>query len=277
MAEREASSTAVAVAALRAAHRLFDAPPWILDDPIAERLLDSTSRERLRGNPDQLAHPRIRALRSQVLLRSRYAEDRAAAAVQRGVRQLVMLGAGYDTFAYRQPSWAEALNVVEVDHPASQAAKRDSLRAAGIAVPANVTFIPVDFETETIGAGLRRGGFDPTRPTFLSWLGVMVYLRRDAVEAVFRFVASLPSGSEITFTFSPPAEGVPDGTASAAAAMGEPWLTRLTRHDLEAILRELGFSEVTFLSPHDAAVRYFGERSDGLPAPLGVRIGSAVV
>src|SRR5262249_22024613 len=148
--------------------------------------------------------------RSHVVLRSRVAEDRLADAVARGVRQYVVLGAGFDTFAYRQPDWASGLRIFEVDHPESQAAKFAALASAGVTVPRNVTFVPVDFERESLAHALSAARFDAARPAFVSWLGVMVYVDAAAAASVFRMVASLPASSEIVFTFAPrrdPSEG----------------------------------------------------------------------
>src|SRR6185295_7352687 len=120
------------------------------------------------------------------------------------------------------------LQLFEVDHPASQRAKRERLAAAGVALPPNLTFVPIDFEHVTIEQGLAASPFDRTRPAFFSWLGVTMYLTEDAIDAVLRFVASLPRGSELVLTFAhPDPPDSPGGRlAAAAAALGEPWLSR---------------------------------------------------
>jgi methyltransferase (TIGR00027 family) len=210
-----------------------------------------------------------------------------AAAVERGVAQYVVLGAGLDTFAYRQPAWAHALRIVEVDHPASQAAKRERLEAAGIALPPNVTFAAIDLE-EAAAVGERAltealavHGVRPDEPTFVSWLGVMMYLSAEAVDLVFRTVAAMPGGSELAFTFAPPP---PPGVDPAdwpspghrAATAGEPWRTFFTPEALRARLAGLGFRAVELLDP-PAAARYFAGRRDGLAAPRDTTIATAVV
>ena len=204
MAQQEPSKTALAVAALRAVHQLVDAPPRILDDTVVTRLFDPAYLDQLRAHPERYQTAQSRALRAHVLVRSRYAEDCLAQAVARGVTQYAILGVGYDTFAYRQPAWAKGLHIFEVDQPASQQDKRARLQRAGISVPANVTYAPIDFETTALDVGLREAGFDFTRATFISWLGVMMYLSPAAAEAVLRFVTGLPQGSEIVFTFAQP-------------------------------------------------------------------------
>src|SRR5262245_19591796 len=144
--ERSASTTALGVAALRAFHHLIDHEPKILDDPIVPHLIDRGTIDQIRSQSERFRHPMSASLRSHVVLRRRYTEDRLAEAVQRdGIAQYVILGAGLDTFAYRQPPWASQLRIFEVDHPASQAVKRQRLEQAGIPLPANLEFAAIDF------------------------------------------------------------------------------------------------------------------------------------
>ena len=249
MTDRAASATALAVATLRAAHQLLDGSPKILDDPVVLRLLDPEVITRVQTHPERFAEPGVRRLLNHVVTRSRCAEDRLAEAAARGVEQYVVLGAGSDTFAYRQPAWASRLRIFEVDHPASQAAKRARLAAAGIAPPSNLEYVAIDFESTSLVDGLARSPFDPRSPAFVSWLGVMVYLTQPAIDAVFSLVASLPAPSEIVFTFTAPkAPDEPDEIAERAAAAGEPWLTRIEPERLEHQLRAHGFRAVTFLT-----------------------------
>ena len=211
------------------------------------------------------------------MLCSRYAEDRLAAAVERGVRQYVLLGAGFETFAYRQPVWARALRIFEVDQIATQQAKRDRLETAAIAVPDNVTFVPVDFEVDALADRLVASGFDLQQRACLSWLGVTMYLEEAAIDAVFAFVTSLPRGSELVFTFTRERTSEEASWMAAALdAIGEPLRTRFTEARLADKLRAAGFSEVTFLSPADS-VRYFQGRTDDLKTPERPTIVAAVV
>lgn len=277
--DRDASRTALGVAALRAAHQVLDQKPLILEDPVALRLLDPGALERLRGREAELQRPAARGLRSHVVLRSRYAEDQLAEAVAGGLRQFVVLGAGLDTFAYRQPGWAHGLKILEVDHPASQRAKRDRLVSAGVPLPPNLEFVPIDFEHESLEQGLARSGFDADQPSFFSWLGVTMYLTEDAVDAVFRFVGGLPAGSAMVFTFAQPGDPSPESAptlAEMAAAVGEPWLTRFTPEQLRPKLHDAGFGQISFLLP-EAAASYFHGRPDGLPAPRRVNTALAKV
>ncbi len=268
---------------IRAAHQLYDGEPKILVDQPILRMLGPETLELIAGYKDRLREPFSIGLRTHIVLRSRFAEDRLADAFARGVRQFVTLGAGNDTFAYRQPEWASALHIVEVDHPASQAVKRAQLSGAGIDIPSNVTFAPIDFETTTLADGLRAGGVDLDQPAFFSWLGVTMYLTEAAIDAVLQTIVKFPASSEIVFTFARPRSPQDDASwdspvlAERAAALGEPWLTYFEPDPLEAKLRAFGFSDVYFLTPDEARRRYFEGRTDGLSAPRRTTIVSATV
>ncbi|HVN87157.1 MAG TPA: class I SAM-dependent methyltransferase [Candidatus Binatia bacterium] len=279
MSDRQASRTAFGTACIRAVHQLFDAEPRILDDPIAPRLLGPDTLRQINDPSSRYRHPRAAALRAHVVLRSRFAEDRLAAAVLRGVTQYVVLGAGFDTFALRQPAWARTLKILEVDHPATQAAKRARIAAAGLVVPPNVDFAQIDFERESLRDGLQRYGVAADRRTFFSWLGVTMYLKEDAIDAVLDSVATFPSGSEIVLTFAQPPEddaGHRSALAQRVAAAGEPFVSHFEPRAIEAKLHDAGFATVEFLSPSDADARYFRQRPDDLPVPVRIGIVSAV-
>jgi methyltransferase (TIGR00027 family) len=278
MTTPSASRTARGVALLRAAHRIIDDPPPLLDDTVIGKLLGADVEQRVRARVDDLQSPTVRGLRSHVLLRSRFAEDSLAGATDDGIRQYVVLGAGLDTFAYRQPDWAHALSIVEVDQPASQADKRAALASAGIVVPQNVRYANVDFERETLAAGLERCGVAMDEPTFFSWLGVTMYLTREAIEAVLRTVVRFPKTSAIVLTFSQPRaedDHARAELAESSAALGEPWVTYFTPVEIGALLRDVGFSSVAFLERDDATRRYYADRRDGLVAPRRVSIVTA--
>jgi methyltransferase (TIGR00027 family) len=263
--DQEPSRTARGVALQRAAHQLIDAFPKILDDPIAPRLFTPEGIADVHIHPERFQTLTSLALRSHVLIRSRYAEDCLMQATANGARQYLLLGAGWDTFAYRQPEWAQGLRIFEVDHPTSQQAKTQRLHAASIEIPGNVEFVPIDFETASLQEGLRHSSFDFASMTFISWLGVMMYLTQEATDAVFRFVASLPRGSEIVLTFSSPAtDQHPNPLAERAGQLGEPWKTYFTPEALIAYLQNLGFTLITLPEPDEIAMRYIGARQDGL-------------
>jgi methyltransferase (TIGR00027 family) len=276
MTERRASLTALGVAAHRAAHQILDDEPKILDDPIAERLLDAGAIERIKSGQSGAEKPAPTALRSHVVLRSRFSEDRLAEAARRGVRQCVILGAGYDTFAYRQPDWARDLRIFEVDQPATQADKRQRLQAAGVATPENLEYVAIDFEQMSLAEGLRSSSLDSSQPAFFSCLGVLVYLTQEAIDAIFALVAGFPKGSEIAFTFSSP-ESATTEMAARVGRGGEPWLSHTTAQALTHDLGAKGFSEISFLDAENAERAYrFAGRSDGLPPPRRTSIAVAV-
>jgi methyltransferase (TIGR00027 family) len=281
---RSASKTALAVAYLRAAHQILDARPLILEDPVALPLLGNEGRQRIEENKKRYSLPAARGLRSHVVIRSRFAEDRLEEAVARGINTYVILGAGFDTFAYRQPQWARSLRIIEVDHPESQAAKKARLSKAGIDIPSNVQFADIDFEHETLDEGFRRHGVSLSEKTFFSWLGVTIYLTEEAVEDVFRELVRFPSGSEVAFTFSQPPEkksfwqkifGRPS-LATMAAKAGEPWLTYYEPEKLRWMLLETGFSEIYFLTPDASRQRYFADHRTDIPVPRRTSIASAI-
>lgn len=281
--ERPASRTAIGVAVLRALHELYDEPPKILSDPIIPLLLGDEVLQPAKASQEWRKDSLTSAIRSHVVLRSRYAEDCLHEAVDSGVRQYVILGSGFDTFAYRQPTWAAPLSIFEIDHPASQRDKVERLRLAGIPIPANVEFVPADFEAAALPQVLSSSSLDLTEPAFFSCLGVLVYLPADSVNAVFRLTASFPKRSEIVFTFSQgtrSSDGQPNKAAilaDASAAAGEPWRTY---HDPDALRRdllEMGFSQVSFLSPQQAKDLYYREGDNSLPPPRRASIARAFV
>ena len=274
------SRTARGAALLRAAHQLFDVPR-VFEDPLALAILGPDAEGALRADATRGASSR--SLRALVALRSRHAEDALAAAYQRGVRQYVVLGAGLDTFGYRNP-FAPQLHVFEVDHPATQGWKRARLAASGISPSPGLHFAPVDFERQTLSAGLTQAGFRIDQPAFVSLLGVVMYLSRDAARETLKFAATLQAGSEIVFDY-----GVPDSALSPAelaarqaaaarvASIGEPWLTWFDPAALAIGLRGLGFSVTDDLDPAAANARYFAHRDDGLAVSRSVHVMRALV
>jgi len=264
------SATAEGAALLRAAHQLFDAPT-VLDDPVVLRLLGPEHEARLRAHPAAVDEGDRRPLRAAIAARSRFAEDCLREAVARGVGQYVVLGAGLDSFAYRNPFPPAALHVYEVDHPDTQAWKRSRLAAAGIPLPTSLTFVPVDFERDTLPDALAAHGFDATRPAFVSWLGVTVYLTREAVWETLAWVASLAAGSEIVFTYLPEPSSLGarshaalDALGARVAAGGEPWRTFFAPDELARGLVARGFGRIEDLGPEAIHARYFRGRADGL-------------
>ncbi|HTX15189.1 MAG TPA: class I SAM-dependent methyltransferase [Candidatus Baltobacteraceae bacterium] len=270
MEEARASHTALRVAMRRAAHQLVDEPK-VLDDPIALKILGPREQQRLEGGEGMGSDRLSRGMRAFMAARSRYAEDELARAVARGVAQYVVLGAGLDTFAYRNPHPENALRVFEVDYPATQEWKRRQLTASEIAIPPSVTYAPVDFERQTLADGLREAGFDRAKPAFFSWLGVSMYLTDEAIGSTLRFVASLPHGGGIVFDYVVPRESLGlmermalDALSRRVEAAGEPFRTSFEPESLAARLRQIGFRSVEDLGSAEINARYFKDRADGL-------------
>jgi methyltransferase (TIGR00027 family) len=188
------SGTAWGAAIVRALHQILDDEPRVLDDPIAARIL---SDEFDRYKTIVRFFPFSARVRANFVMRSRYAEDCLAESLRDGVGQYVLLGAGLDTFPYRQPAWASSLRIFEVDYPDTQSWKRGKLGAAEISIPANVAFAPVDFERVSLQEGLAAAGLDFKVPTFFSSLGVTQYVTADAFDRTLKFVLSLPHANEI--------------------------------------------------------------------------------
>ncbi|HEY4903106.1 MAG TPA: class I SAM-dependent methyltransferase [Candidatus Sulfotelmatobacter sp.] len=267
MQKGKASRTAQMVAIRRAAHQLLD-QPLVLDDPLALRIIGYEAERELRSNPKE-HHIFARAFRAFMVARSRFAEDELAHAVAHGVKQYVVLGAGLDTFAYRNTH--TGLRVFEVDHPATQAWKSEQLQAAKIAIPSSLTFVPIDFEQQTLDAGLKQCGFDTNAPAFFSWLGVTPYLTREACMTTLSFIAKMPVGSGVVFDFAMDRSLLNwgqrmalDALSKRVAAAGEPFQLFFDPAKLQDELMSLGFHRTEFLQGKQINERYFQGRADGL-------------
>lgn len=264
MNERQPSRTALGAAGYRAAHQVFEGGR-VFSDPFARAILGDEAEAVIAALS---ADPAQQGMRLFMAARSRFAEDGLGAAVSRGVRQAVVLGAGFDTFALRNPHADAGLRVFEVDHPATQAWKRKRLSDAGLAIPASLTFAAIDFERDDLGGGLRDAGFDPDRPAFFIWLGVVPYLGRAAIASTLRYIASVP-GAEVVFDYSEPLENYPPdqrpnilALAAYTAELGEPWLSHFDPAEIAQELRGYGFAEIEDLGRSQIAIRYMGAPAD---------------
>ncbi len=265
MLSNQPSLTARGAAAHRAAHQTLEGGR-VFTDPFACVILGEEPRAIAER---EAAEPQRRPMRLFVTARTRFAEDALSVAVTaRGVRQVIVLGAGLDTFALRNPHAHLGLRVFEVDHSATQAWKRERLAEAGLRIPDSLTFVSVDFEREKLSEALRAAGFCFEQPGFFLWLGVVPYLTRDAIFATLRFVAGL-SNSEVAFDYSEPPDNYPperrvfyDRAAKRVATLGEPWLSHFDPAELGDELERLGFGELEDLSLSEMVVRYFGEEEN---------------
>jgi len=263
--EGRPSRTAQRVAVRRAAHQLLDRP-LIFEDPYALKIIGPDAA----GATLAKAHGQVSSsFRAFMAVRSRYAEDELANAVARGVRQYVVLGAGLDTFAWRNPF--AGVRVFEVDFPATQHWKRQRLANVGMREPASLTFAPVNFESQTLAEGLHKAGFCADQPAYFSWLGVTMYLTAEAFEATAGFIGGLPSGGGVTFDYSVERSelGASDRIAldrleRKVAALGEPFQLFFRAAELASLMRRLGFSNIEDVGEDELNTRYLQNRRDGL-------------
>ncbi len=300
------SQTALRVALRRAAHQLYDSP-LVLVDSVAVSILEPAYAAELRKTPNPEPEQKQRAysvaMRAHVVARSRYAEDQLAQAVglqaaiagdglalecpaedgspleQGGVAvQYVLLGAGLDTFAHRNP-YAD-VSVFEVDHPATQAWKRELLVQVKRAEPERLVYAPVDFECESLRDGLARVGFDFSTTTVFAWLGVVPYLTLEAFRSTVSLIQAMPAGSGVIFDYGQPRHVLSateqlerDSLAARVAAVGEPFQLFFTPEELAGELH--AFRRIEDLGMDELNARYFAGRSDRLRVMGPARLLSA--
>lgn len=261
------SRTALRVALRRAAHQLYDAQPLVFEDPMAVPILGQDFLPELHKAATKMEKPFSVGLRAFLVARSRYAEDTLDRAVSHGVTQYVLLGAGLDTFAYRNPH--TNLRVFEVDHPATQQWKCSLLQTSRISVPKNLTFVPVDFERQTLSTQLGFTGFDSTVPTFFAWLGVVPYLTLEAFRSTIAFIASQPVGSGVILDYGQPRSALSffeklahDSLAARVQLAGEPFQLFFTPPEIAAELKT--FHSLEDIGSSEINARYFANRTDNL-------------
>jgi len=311
IANGQPSLTALTAAAARAAHLIVDDEPVIFADTLAEAMLGERAEEFIAYHRAHGTHPVLAGARAQVTCRSRYAEDRLARGIERGIGQYVLLGAGLDSFAYRSPL-AGQVRVFEVDHPATQEHKRRVAGAVagnaagtagnaagtagqGRAVAGNagadgsaggaasgnagadgVRFVPVDFARDALAEALGRAGFDTSRPAFVSWLGVTMYLDSSAIEATVSVLGGFAPGSEMVVDYMlPPGRRDAAGQAYAdlvgqfAEERGEPWRSVFAPEAMAGLLARHGFGPTRDVGQRDMIPAAAWDRSDALhPAEL---------
>jgi methyltransferase (TIGR00027 family) len=268
---------------LRAAHLHLDGEPKILNDDLALALsgagdaatlrtnLEALHAELLRTHGPDVAQALLCHLRAMAAVRSRYTEDELSHALQHGVGQYVILGAGLDSFAYRRQDLAGVVRVFEVDHPATQQWKRAVLRQLKLSLPPYLNFVPNDFERQTLMEGLQAEGYRSEAPAFFSWLGVVEYLTEEAVFKTLQEVAALAPGTEIVFEYAlhesqldAEAQQALAGMKMVTAARGEPFQSFFEPGRLATRVRAVGFAQVWDLGPEEANARYCTGRADGL-------------
>jgi methyltransferase (TIGR00027 family) len=263
-----ADQTAAGVMLLVAIDQAEDRP--LIDDELAYRMLPAGTRllasvcrwrpvRRLMINVTERAAPGGWA---SLISRKRYIDDRLAEAVEAGIEAVVILGAGFDTRAYRPPL-ADGIDVYEVDLPVNVERKKARLRAIyGDDLPKNVTLVPVDFEKEGLAEALAARGYRPGARTFFVWEGVIPYLTEEGVRATFDVLATAPTGSRMVFTYVR-ADFI-DGTDRQDAdhlyrqmvARRRMWHFGLNPGEVAPFIAEYGWREVEQLGPEELRTRY---------------------
>jgi methyltransferase (TIGR00027 family) len=274
MKPNEPSRTALVIARQRAAHQLLDHGS-ILNDPFAMKILHEDERDVLQFANE---HPLASIGRLFTTARSRIAEDALSGGVERGIRQIVILGAGLDTFALRSPHGAQQIPIYEVDHPATQAWKRQRLAEAQLALPPWLTLVPVDFERDDLGEMLVGAGFQQSSPAFFTWLGVVPYLTQDAIRSTLDYIASIQN-SEVVFDYMEPPQAFSEEIRELVTErteqlekIDERWASRFEPSGIEAILRSHGFSDIEDINFQQIASR-FGRAVQGLaPGRPGLHV-----
>jgi methyltransferase (TIGR00027 family) len=274
-----ASRTALATSLMRAIHSRLDPNP-LIDDPWGDRLVPESARDRFRldvlermdarsrrnalAAPDSILDISFRhsPAYSNVITRSRYTEDALKAAVDSGIRQYILIGAGFDSFILRRPAFAADLDIFEIDHPATQQLKRQRISELGISLPDSVHFIAADLSTESLAEALSRSAFKADQLSFFSWLGVTMYLTRAANLATLRSIAGgALAGSELVFTYID--ERMLDSNSesfralqSRVSSIGEPFLSGFDPKVIGQTLKECGLELFEDLDGDQIGFRY---------------------
>lgn len=262
------SRTALLTAAARGLHR-EEPPPWVLDDWLALPLGGEEAVQMSQTLRHQLPGPALLAFTRWVCVRGRHTEEIVESAAAAGVSQYVILGAGLDSFAYRRHDLLTRVRVFEVDHPASQQWKRRRLGELGIDPPANLAYAPIDFERRALRDGLAAAGFDFAAGAVWSWIGVTMYLTIEAIRATLATIAMCLPGTRLVLSYNLPRTALNGLGLTLATTMraivselGEPMISLFTPPEIEGLLRELGYDEVTHFGPDEAQARYFADRDD---------------
>jgi len=287
MIKGQPSRTALLTAVQRAHHFQTAPEPKVLRDNLAMALTGLESPAAVQGYIDTMidtfaalsdletAKVFMNRIDGAVCMRSRVVEEELPKARARGLKQLVILGAGLDSTAYRCKDLTEGMQVFEVDHPATQAWKREQLQNANIAPPENLTFVPFDFENQTLVQALEAGGVRANKITFFTWLGVQMYLSDEAVKSTFAVMGGFPRGSEMVMDYISPSyvtatgmvENSVDQLQEVVSNMGEPLKSKYYEGELEEMLKAAGFSTVNFLNAKWLVANYLDGKRGAFDMP----------
>lgn len=271
MKQNNPSLTANRVAMMRAAHQILD-NPIVFNDPLAPSILGAQSISDIHSQEQKIKTKLNSYLRAIVVARSCFAEAELSEAIKHGIRQYVILGAGLDTFAYRNLKGIDDLHVFEVDYPATQDWKRRLLNEADIQIPETLNFVSIDFETQLLADRLKTAGFRTDELTFFSWLGVTMYLTHETMMETMRFItASTPPGSRIVLDYIVPPSSQKFLRrfffyllSKKLERAGEPWKSFYDPDLLIRDLKSIGFSKVEDIGPEGINELFFTNRADNL-------------
>ena len=260
--------TATLAAVGRAVHTTSD-KPRLLEDHLALGLAGEAGAALLAELTKQLPGESRDTFGLLFALRARFVEDAVDAAIEDGIAQYVILGAGLDSFAYRRADLQQRLRIFEVDRAGAQAWKRRRLDEMGVAIPASVSFVPLDHDTDDLGVALTKAGFDPTAPAIVSAMALSQYLALPAIESLLSLAGSLPAGSRLVMTYVVSASELTqleaDGlkwTKAQAEARGEPFLSMFRPEEIDALIRWSGFRRVDHLGPRELHARFLSDRPE---------------
>ncbi len=274
------SKTAELVAAARALHYRRAKDPVFVDD-LAVKMCGTfwrtvVSSEILSRLVIDRMLRRLTPVLSEIVMRARYGEDYLKSAIDRGIDQYVIVGAGYETLSIRRHDLMANLTLYELDQPATQAMKHKRIRQAGITTPENAHYVAVDLNEETLRDALERTNFDFSKPAVFSWFGVTFYLELDAIRSTLTSIVSdMAPGSAVVFDYVTDQESTPvafhkllDDCKKFVAGHGEPWLSQFCPDSVTTMLAEIGFTEIENLGPSRVNEKYASSYPDVVLPPI---------
>ena len=274
---RRTSTTASLAAGIRAHHRRWNPEP-IFADEYAVDMVSLGWRLIVKNRllnwlvVDTLLAP-FHPIHTENILRVLYAEDCLHAAIETGLTQYVILGAGFDTFSLRHRELP--VQVFEVDHPATQHIKRERVRRVAGHIPPNLAFVPVDFEVDRLDEALSRSRLDVGKPAFFSWLGTTYYLTKDAIRETLGCIAAVAApGSRLVLDYKLPRHLIPeqglplnDKLEHLVKRLGEPMISEFAPEELTEEMARIGWTELESLPPLAQEQCYLQDRSDIVAPP----------
>lgn len=280
MKASRSSKTAQQMALSRAVETRKPPGERICDDPFAERFLSSTYKlglwaRPLRDGAEKLIEALFAGHHYYVVARTRYLDDFLLSNLADAPEQVVILGAGFDSRAYRFSDRLSNVAVFEVDHPATSAAKQAAVQKVRGTTQNQVIYVPVDFNTETLADKLRRSGYQDQRKTVFLWEGVTPYLSSDAVDDVLQFIrVSAGSGSRVVFDYV--VKSIIDGTCDWRGARNEfekmsrssePLIFGIAEGEAGPFLSARGYCEIVDVGSRELTERYFAQHPDRYVKP----------